>query len=485
MSTNFENLEEKIVNLSTEDMLFVDDIISENKIIINVPLIDVVGNDLTRAAMLTRYMFFYKHNNYQEFSLPDKKMAEYLHTNLKTVERQKRWIKESGLISVRKVGLPAIGLITVNISTIRERYVFEESRTLKMRVLEPLKRGDIYNNIEERDNIENIKENTKRNPASGSPSSPKVNELRLAEEIFENRFWVLVPNKVGKTKAKKLFFRITNNCKNEKKVNEVIEGYERYLVYLNKCKKNNFNRRPKDPATFLNIENELWLESWEFNEEEVVMSAGGSRVKQPENWKDRIGIAKNLGLLDNFGREEINDMYNQEWKFIPFEAKQAIASEKVDNEYKERIERKRKRLSKINEKTLQKREKETELRKQGEKLKQIELEIKKPFLRWIEETFDLSSLIKDFKEHTFLKIAVPENISEFSMLKFYEDELWMSSEIDKLLEENLGDDKEFVEKLHECENELRKYDDEFKKHRELGKEIEQLDKEITNLTIQF
>lgn len=323
-----------------EDMLFVDDIISENKIIINVPLIDVVGNDLTRAAMLTRYMFFYKHNNYQEFSLPDKKMAEYLHTNLKTVERQKRWLKENCLMSVRKVGLPAIGLITVNISTIRERYTFEESRTLKMRVLEPLKRGDIYN-IPERDILESIKENTKRNletekniPASGSPSSTLVDELRLAEEIFENRFWVLVQNKVGKEKAKKLFFRITNNCKSEEKVNEVVEGYKRYLSFLAKNKANNFNRRPKDPATFLNLENKLWLEPWEFNEDEVVLSAGGSRIKQPKNWQDRIGVAKSLGLLDDFDPEEIREMYKA-WKFIPHEAKQAIASEAVDNRLKQ------------------------------------------------------------------------------------------------------------------------------------------------------
>ncbi len=100
MSTNFSNSEEKTVNLSMKDMLFIDDIISDNKIIINIPLIDVVGNDLTRAAMLTRYIFFYKLNKYQEFSLPDKKMAEYLHTNIKTIERQKRWLKENGLMSV-------------------------------------------------------------------------------------------------------------------------------------------------------------------------------------------------------------------------------------------------------------------------------------------------------------------------------------------------------------------------------------------------
>ena len=44
--------------------------------------------------------------------------------------------------------------------------------------------------------------------------------------------------------------------------------------------------------------------------------------------KNRISIAKRLGLLENFEREEINDMYNKEWKFVPNEAKQAIASEK-------------------------------------------------------------------------------------------------------------------------------------------------------------
>lgn len=192
------------------------------------------------------------------------------------------------------------------------------------------------NNIEKE-----IKENTKRSletekniPASGSPSSHKVDELRLAEEIFENRFWVLVQNKVGKEQAKKLFFRITKNCKSEEKVNEVIEGYKRYLSFLAKNKANNFNRRPKDPATFLNLKNKLWLEPWEFNEDEVVLNASGSRIKQPKNWQDRIGVAKSLGLLDDFEQEEIREMYKA-WKFIPHEAKKAIASEAVDNRLKQ------------------------------------------------------------------------------------------------------------------------------------------------------
>lgn len=252
---------EKRINVSTEDMLFIDDIISENKIIINVPLIDVVGNDLTRAAMLTRYMFFYKHNNYQEFSLPDKKMAEYLHTTLKTVERQKRWLKENGLISVRKVGLPAIGLITVNISIIRERYTFEESRTLKMRVLEPLKRGDIYNNIEERDIRE--KENTKRNPASGSPSSPDVDELKEdvsslsikkvkklkdyeKDEVFYS-FWKTLPEYMrgcGPVKAYKVWVKITEN--GLKNIEEIKKSILFYLKTLPEW------QHPQHLSTFLN-----------------------------------------------------------------------------------------------------------------------------------------------------------------------------------------------------------------------------------------
>lgn len=462
MSADFSNSEE---NNKLSDVIFA--LLPENNIITNRAFLYAFKGNFLKASMLSRYTHCFIKNDCQEITYKDRTFSEQYYCTEKAVKRAKKELKDEGFITVVQKGIPAVGYVTVNIEKVAG-------------ILGNFKKGQIDPSGEDDltllYNIDNKINNNRSNIE---------NTKRKIEEVFEDRFWVLVPNKVGKEKAKKLFFRITNNCKSEEKVNEVVEGYKRYLSFLAKNKDNNFNRRPKDPATFLNFENKLWLEPWEYNEEEVVLSAGGSRVKQPENWKNRIGIAKNLGLLDNFGSEEIKDMYNQEWKFIPFEAKQAIASEKVDNEYKERIERKRKRVSEIEEKTLKKREKEIELRKQGEKLKQIEFEIKKPFLSWIEETFDLSSLIKEFKNHTFLKIAVPENISEFSMLKFYEDELWMSSEIDRLLEENLGEDKEFVEKLHECENELRKHDEEFKKHRELGKEIEQLDKEITNLTIQL
>lgn len=335
MSNYFENSEEKRINLSVEDLIFVDEILNERKIIINSPLVDVVKNDLDRAATLTRYIFFYKLNKFQPFALTDQKVADSLRISVKKIERAKAWLKEHDFVSVKRVGIPAVGYITVNISKVKELYRLMESSSPNTGNWIPVCGEHIYN-IPERDVLESVKENTKRkvDPASGSPSSPKVDESRLAEDVFENRFWVLVQNKVGKEKTKKLFFRITNNCKNEKKVNEVIEGYKRYLSFLAKNKANNFNRRAKDPATFLNIGNKLWLEPWEFVEEEVAVSAGGSRIKQPKNWQDRIGVAKSLGLLDDFEQEEIREMY-KEWKFIPHEAKQAIASEAVDNRLKQ------------------------------------------------------------------------------------------------------------------------------------------------------
>ena len=301
------------------------------------PLVDVCGNDLNRAGMLTRYVYFYKLNKFQPFALTDKKMAEYLHLSVDKVEHGKAWLKTHNLLFVDRKGIPAVGYITPNISKIKELYKQMESSSAYVRNWTSVCAEHIYN-IEERDILESNKENTKRSleteksiPASGSPSSPKVDELRLAEEIFENRFWVLVQNKVGKEKAKKLFFRITNNCKSEEKVNEVVEGYKRYLSFLAKNKANNFNRRPKDPATFLNIENKLWLEPWEFNDEEPAKKETTPQIQQPKDVERRIGIARKLKLLDNFLPNE----YDREWKFIPKEVKEILISKDVENYIKD------------------------------------------------------------------------------------------------------------------------------------------------------
>lgn len=281
-------------------------------------------------------------------SLSNSELAEIRNVSVRTITnwlsllKEKNWIKtqyimtQQGEIKQRNIYLNP----KPEINTIVEKISEADFHTPRNQFLYPLETSfQVYNIREDINNkiLKNIKKCDpieKNIPASGSPSSPNVDELRLAEEIFENRFWVLVQNKVGKENAKKLFFRITNNCKSEEKVNDVVEGYKRYLSFLAKNKANNFNRRAKDPATFLNVKNKLWLEPWEFVEEEVTVSAVGSRIKQPKNWQDRIGVAKSLGLLDDFEQEEIREMYKA-WKFIPHEAKQAIASEAVDNRLKQ------------------------------------------------------------------------------------------------------------------------------------------------------
>lgn len=352
MSANFENSEEEIENIDKKYFKDLEDGINiKNGIHVNPVLLRALDFNHAQAIMLSQYAYCASGKNGKPFLYQDKNFM-YSIGSLDKIMRTKKALKEKGLISVILKGLPASSYIVYNkdaVDNLKKQYIVdtyfsipeylrpdydEKSRNkfVKKSINWIVKESINYYNKD--NNKDNIKENTKRNPASGSPSSPKVDELRLAEEVFENRFWVLVPNKVCKEQSKQRFFQITNNCKNEKKTNEVIEGYKRYLDYLNKCKNNDFNRRPKDPSTFLNVKNKSWLDAWEFNEEEVVVSAGGSRIKQPKNWQDRIGIAKNLGLLDDFEPEEIREMYKA-WKYIPREAKEAIASEEVDNRIKQ------------------------------------------------------------------------------------------------------------------------------------------------------
>ena len=173
MSTNFENSEEKIVNLSMEDMIFVDEILNERKIIINSPLVDVVENDLDRAATLTRYVFFFKLNSFQPFALTDQKVADSLRISVKKIERAKAWLKEHDFISVKRVGIPAVGYITVNISKVKELYRLMESSSPYSGNWNPVFGEHIYN-IPERDNIrENILSKTSFDDANISSIKPK------------------------------------------------------------------------------------------------------------------------------------------------------------------------------------------------------------------------------------------------------------------------------------------------------------------------
>lgn len=199
-----------------EDMIFVDEILNERKIIINSPLVDVVENDLDRAATLTRYVFFFKLNSFQPFALTDQKVADSLRISVKKIERAKAWLKEHDFISVKRVGIPAVGYITVNISKVKELYRLMESSSPYSGNWNPVFGEHIYN-IPERDNI---RENILPKTGFGDVeiSSVKSKKVKTVDDWKSNetftKLWYSLPEymrRCGGSKGYKAWKQETKN----------------------------------------------------------------------------------------------------------------------------------------------------------------------------------------------------------------------------------------------------------------------------------
>lgn len=121
--------------------------------------------------------------------------------------------------------------------------------------------------------IKNIKkgqkgcQNTTHNPASGTPSSPEVDELQVYDLQFES-FWDKVQYKAQKSKAYAQWKKATNNGKSQTAIKGIEEGYERYVSFLAKTKKLGFNQSHMLMSRFLNHKDQLWLEEWKTEEEQ-------------------------------------------------------------------------------------------------------------------------------------------------------------------------------------------------------------------------
>lgn len=210
--------------------------------------------------------------------------------------------------------------------------------------------------IKRKSNEKEIKENLKRktdlvksNPASGSPSSPDGDEFKKPEDAFGS-FWKNVQYKSQKVIARNEWNKITNNGKNQNKIKEVGEGYERYVSFLAKERARGFDRPHMDMSTFLNPSKMRWTEEWKtereqrqeqqnnqtenqkyWEEHENTQVIASKKIEQPKDLNRRIGIARKLNLLDRF----LPDEYNNEWKFIPKEIKEILISDAVENVIKQ------------------------------------------------------------------------------------------------------------------------------------------------------
>lgn len=216
----------------------------------------------------------------------------------------------------------------------------------------PEKNFAIKRKSNEKEIKENLKRNTdlmKNNPASGSPSSPDGDEFKEQVDPFDS-FWSKVQYKSQKVTARNEWNKITNNGKNQQKIKEVGEGYERYVSFLAKERARGFDRPHMDMSTFLNPTKMRWADEWKTEREqrqeqqptqtenqkywedhENTQVIASKKVEQPKNLQVNINIARKLGLLDKF----LPDEYNNEWKFLPKEIKEILTSEVVEKAVKQ------------------------------------------------------------------------------------------------------------------------------------------------------
>lgn len=261
MSTNFENSEE---NNRLSEVIFA--LLPENNIITNRAFLYAFNGNFLKASMLSRYTHCFINNGNKEITYKDKTFEEQYYCPEISVKRAKRELKEEGFITVVQKGIPAVGYITVNIEKVAGilgNFKKYQNDTTGNIYLIPLYNNKIKDN-------KNIKENTKRSletekniPASGSPSSPKVDELsakissikpkkvKKLKEYEKDEVFLSIRkslpeymNGCGPVKAYKAYLNATE--KGTKNVEEIKKAILFYLKTLPEW------QHPQHLSTFLN-----------------------------------------------------------------------------------------------------------------------------------------------------------------------------------------------------------------------------------------
>lgn len=339
-----ENIEIENENNRLSDVIFA--LLPENNIITNRAFLYAFNGNFLKASMLSRYTHCFIQNNNQEIIYKDKTFEEQYYCPEISVKRAKKELKDEGFITVVQKGIPALGYITVNIEKVAgilgnfKKYQNDTTGNIN---LIPL-----YN-------IDNKNNNNKIKYINAREEVSNVDESEKEYDSFET-FWSNVQYKSQKVIARNEWNKITNNGKNQNKIKEVGEGYERYVSFLAKERARGFDRPHMDMSTFLNPSKMRWTEEWKtereqrqeqqptqtenqkyWEEHENTQVIASKKIEQPKDLERRIGIARKLNLLDRF----LPDEYNNEWKFMPKEIKEILVSdavEKVINDIKSKEE---------------------------------------------------------------------------------------------------------------------------------------------------
>lgn len=250
---------------------------NEYKLFIDIALIKKFKGNWIKAAMLSCYAHMFKKHKLNPFVCEDGYLANLYEKAISCIEKNKKELKEEGFITTERKGLDPKKYITVDLEKVFETYreygVKVSSEFLsgcqppKITGREPMKiTGGIYNNdniikkynninaregdfsrVEDNNNpIQNFENNI---PASGSPSSPNVDELSAnvssikpkkvkklkdyeKDEVFYS-FWKTLPEYMrgcGPVKAYKAYLKSTE--KGTKNVEEIKKAITFYLKTL-------------------------------------------------------------------------------------------------------------------------------------------------------------------------------------------------------------------------------------------------------------
>lgn len=367
MNENIENSEENNKLL----LRFADNIALHNGIHIHPVILGALNYDYDLAVLVSQYDYVSTSKGGQEFLYQNDNFLFAL-GSIDKIKKAKAKAVKLGIIKVTLKGLPARSYIKVNhdkIDELKTSYVLKTYETLtkwQQSLINTCAQQDGVNphywiaqsgTTNNKDiNKDIIKENTKRNPASGSPSSPDVDELSEnvssikpkkvkklkdyeKDELFLST-WKTLPEYMrgcGPVKAYKMWVKATE--KSTKNVEEIKKAITFYLKTLPEW------QHPQHFSTFLNqgtweefcaraIEREHRQEQqptqtenqkyWEEHENTQVIAS--KKIEQPKDLERRIGIARKLNLLDRF----LPDEYNNEWKFMPKEIKEILVSDAVE-----------------------------------------------------------------------------------------------------------------------------------------------------------
>lgn len=264
---------------------------NEFKLFIDFALLKYFKGNWTKAAMLSCYTHMFEKNKLNPFICEDSFLAQLYGKDIRSIEKTKKEIKDEGFITTERKGLDPRKYIAVDLEKVFEIYknfgYQKSSESLagaqppKSSGTEPEKiTGGIYNNdniikkynninaregdflrVEDNNNpIQNFEKNI---PASGSPSSPKVDELSAnvssikpkkikklkdyeKDEVFLS-IWKTLPEYMrgcGPVKAYKAYLNATE--KGTKNVEEIKKAITFYLKTLPEW------QHPQHLSTFLN-----------------------------------------------------------------------------------------------------------------------------------------------------------------------------------------------------------------------------------------